>query len=372
MECKFIKQGIRINEDGTIVPCCDYYGKSISVFDSDFDIDQYFKNQNLEKLNNQFDQNVWPKECYYCQNVEKHNNASLRQRGNMTIKDKIFLDVVLGNECNSDCIMCYSGQSSKIASRLRQHPVTFTVPEQDRPWITDVSKVNWIEKYQFWDWINTNFSRFEAVKFLGGEPFLHKGFWNWLASEQVIANKKDVSMHVITNGSIIQNAQLLEDWKSLNIAVSIDAINDHYNWIRNGLNWDTIESNVYRLSALKNVTISINVTLGVYNITNISKIVDWIFKNNFLLYVMPVTLPTLLTLDKTPISILETAKNDIKLIKSTTIQNQIAIAGLLKIIQTAIDNNNCNDAQRKEMMAYFNKHRQGTLDWKTLQVINGQ
>lgn len=372
MHCKYLTNGIRINEDGTVVPCCAFTGNIGIKYTNDFKLDEYLNTVALKDLQDQLSQDQWPTGCITCREQEAIKNPSLRQRSTIEINNGLILDVVIGKECNSDCVMCYSGQSSKIASRLRHHVPTFDIPDKDQYWST-VSNIdgNWVNNFNFWEQLSNLFPRVERIKFLGGEPLLNKKFWNWLESENVLHVKKDKKFELVTNASIINDEKmhLFTGWKNASIALSIDAIGNEYEWIRHGLSWDLIKANSKKFQELSDVYVSVHSTINLYNIAVIADLLKWVADNDLLVTMTLVHSPSLLSIKYAPIDILNNTLDELKTVSFKQIQNSIQLNSLKNAIKNAIIDNKEDKALRKSMTDYFNNHRTHKMDWENLKCM---
>ena len=368
MICNYLTNGIRINEDGSVVPCCALVGNLGINYKDGFDFENFKNLEPVLNLQKQLANSNWPSQCVNCSQMEMSKQLSLRQKSLINLKDKKLLDVVLGKECNSDCVMCYAGQSSKISSRLKNNKPTFAVLKEDEYWIVDNNDKNWIDNSKFWEDLNKFFINVDKIKFIGGEPFLNKKFWAWLDNDIVNENKKFKEIEIVTNGSIIYENKLsvLEGWKNCVVCFSIDATDKEYEWIRHGLKWKTIVDNIKLLKTSLDIFLTIHITLSIFSITSIPKLLTWIEENNFVFTSTPVYSPSLLALDRTPIHLLQHALKEINEIKSSTIQNQIQIQGIKEVINQAIINNKADSRLTKEIVNYFNNHRTHKMNWETL------
>lgn len=369
MECKYIKQGIRINEDGSVVPCCDFSGNLGISYSSSFTLESYLESTNVSELHSNLANDEWPRGCKNCANNEARKHLSLRQRAQAEAGDGLILDLVIGNECNSDCVMCHAGQSSKIDSRIRNKKPDFPVSNEDAYWVQS-SPIghNWANDPAFWEKISDSFDSINTIKFLGGEPLLNKKLWHWLDSTTVNAGKKDKILSIVTNASIVNESKmhLLEGWKQTIITISIDAIGNEYEWIRHGLDWDSVSSNIKRFQQIKDAHVSIHATVNLYNIAIIDRLLQWAEDNSLLFVLSPVLSPSLLSVQHAPIDILNESLERLANFKTTAIQNKIQMIGLRNIIKNAISNNRENPDLRRQMTSYFNSHRKHIMDWKTL------
>ena len=369
MHCKYLTNGIRINENGTVLPCCAFTGNIGIIYTNDFKLDEYLNTVALKDLQDQLAQDQWPLGCITCREQEAIKNPSLRQRSMIEINDGLTLDVVIGKECNSDCVMCYSGQSSKIASRLRHHAPTFDIPDKDKYWstVSDID-VNWANDFNFWEQLSNLFPRVERIKFLGGEPLLNKKFWNWLESENVLHEKKDKKFELVTNASIINDEKmhLFTGWKNASISLSIDAIGNEYEWIRHGLSWDLIKTNSKKFQELPGVYVSVHSTINLYNIAVIADLLKWVAKNDLLVTMSVVHSPSLLSIKYAPVDILNNTLDELKTVSFKQIQNKIQLNSLKNAIKNSIIDNKEDKTLRKNMTDYFNNHRTHKMDWENL------
>lgn len=372
MHCKYLTNGIRINEDGTIVPCCAFIGDVGVRYSNNFNIDDYFNLQILKDLQSQFEQNKWPDSCLNCYKKELIKNPSLRQTSLIDDNDGLILDVVIGKECNSDCVMCHSGQSSKITSRLLHHKPAFDIPKEDEYW-GSISNIdgNWANDFNFWEKLSTLFPRISRIKFLGGEPLLNKKLWAWLENNIVLQEKKNKQFELVTNASIVnlEKMHLFTGWKSTSISLSIDAIGNEYEWIRQGLSWSSINNNVKKFQELSDAIVSVHATVNLYNIAVIADLLKWASDNDLLITTTMVNSPSLLSIHYAPIDILNNTLTELSSISFEKMQNKIQLNSLKNAIKNAIIDNKEDKNLRKSMTDYFNNHRTHKMNWETLRCI---
>lgn len=326
-------------------------------------IDEYHQSDFVRSTKEVLDSGNFPKGCIACEKLEAVHRMSLRQQTNMSTGPEYRLvDIVLGNECNSDCVMCYPGQSSKIASRLKSDEFPIALKDEDQYW-TDAQPISsWAKNPQFWnDLENVDATK---IKFLGGEPFLNKGMWNWLKTP------RQIGLEIITNGSILTDdmIRILEKWESVKIIISADAIGDQYNWIRHGLQWETVEKNISIMASKFDVTIA--GTLSVYSLASLPEWIGWIIGNQYPFTLVPVNFPSLLSTDMAPINVIEEALAYLDPNVFHDIHSKIEISATIRHLKQSITNNRYNETTLRTMTDYFNTRR-GVLDWKTLKVSHG-
>jgi len=233
MRCLFLESGMYVNTQGKLSPCCIYNDPNSDVFVED--LENYLGSQEILATRDMLDRDIWPSGCYNCKRDEELGVLSLRQQSLVELKippDQLVIDFALGNLCNSDCVMCFPLSSSRVASRLQQHKKNYIMVD-----------ASWCEKNEFWQKLTELLPKIHRLRFQGGEPFLNKKLWKWLKSKEVNQIKHKINLHITTNASYLENSSInvLEDWNRLVINASIDATGKNFEWIRHGLNWETVE-----------------------------------------------------------------------------------------------------------------------------------
>jgi molybdenum cofactor biosynthesis enzyme MoaA len=364
--CPYIEKGLTIENDGMMVPCC--------VFNDDLNfnirkntIKEYFASDQYQQLNQQFEQGIWPKGCASCEIAEKNKQLSLRQN-TLSQKDlysKQFIDLTIGNECNSDCVMCVPENSSKILSRIRKHGA----PE-DVEYTLDFDKNDWINDDSLWQSLEDDIQNIGCLKFLGGEPFLNKNIWKQLNRPGIQKHKADINLMVTTNASILPSEKMeeLQGWKSLLINASIDASGKQFEWIRQGLDWQTVSSNVQKINSLQNSIVSVSLVVSVYSIANVHHMLEWVNRNDCLVYFNMLEKPPVMSINRAPVEILEQTLSRLKGLKMIKVQNQIQLASLKHFIKKSIAENQYDSTVLNRMTDYYNRHRTHNMNTTTLEV----
>jgi len=125
-----------------------------------------------------------------------------------------------------------------------------------------------------------NLSKVTNIYFNGGEPFLSTEPLEFLQRVDQLGTISALRFSTNTNGSIRPSTELMnffQSCKSVTINFSIDAVGSEFEYIRNPLNWIEVENNLKWLleQGLKNLSVSIGFTLGVYNIDLAQQTADW-------------------------------------------------------------------------------------------------
>lgn len=262
-------------ENCNILPCCRYdlnFHTETEQHISPIKNSEIFKN-----LQEELSSGVKSKPCWRCWKDEKIGIKSYRQGMNESFSDLIltgeyenknlrFLEITPSNLCNLACRSCNSSFSSKWA------PID--------NFIASDKKQN---KISFPDWKKIDVSNLIELKLMGGEPMLLQeniDFLEYLNKENKL---KNITLTVITN----LMRPLTKKWKELfvnckqvHLYVSIDAIGELNDYIREDSSWDAVEKNLYEFldfSKKTNVNIAVNTVITILNV-NVSAEIEKYFK----------------------------------------------------------------------------------------------
>jgi MoaA/NifB/PqqE/SkfB family radical SAM enzyme len=189
----------------------------------------------------------------------------------------ISFDFRLGNTCNLQCVMCGPKDSSKWVNFSKQ------LGQDMSTW--DTSKFNWVEDEEFWT--KQFFPLLPNIQHLilaGGEPLLLKQHTQLL--ERIIAEgyAKNIKIRYHTNGTIMSDRilKLWEEFKGIDLFISIDAWGDKNSWIRYPDMWKDIMKNLHKVDDTPdNISPRINCTVNAYNVFYIPDFCDWTAAQNF-------------------------------------------------------------------------------------------
>lgn len=187
-----------------------------------------------------------------------------------------LLDVFFSNICNMSCLMCNPSCSSKLA----QERFSIGELEKSTPLVDNTNIIL--------DTID-QLPDLEQISFIGGEFFIFKN--NLVILDKMI--KQGIGARVVTNASVITDALLdrLKQIKDLEIQISIDGIEDVYEFLRYPNDWNTLVENFYIIKkTLPHAKINFHVVVQPLNIQNLHETMTWANKKN-----MPVSLHNLAT-----------------------------------------------------------------------------
>lgn len=271
IDCKFIKHGLTIRNNGVVHPCCawrtDEEWEKDNHYSQISDISKWHNSEQVLKKREMLENGTWPDNCGECKEVEESGRYdSMRGNGNSSYYDygneDIFLEIRPGTVCNFACQSCDAGSSTRIRDFMHKAGL-INKKHVDIKTITN------------FDFLNPISDRIKDVAILGGEPFYDKNclkFLDWVL-ENVNAN-----LIIFTNGLFI-NHDFLKKYKSKIILVfSIDAIEKPSDYIRYGSEWDTVKNNYFKCRQYSHVEVRLNVTTSVYNFCYLKNLIDF-FKN---------------------------------------------------------------------------------------------
>ena len=258
-------------------PCCAYTN-DIKLNSKK----QYWTSDQLHGIQQNMLDNVRDSGCQVCWKKEDRGFSSLRQHSNeiyaKELKDvkegkipenPMYLDLRLGNLCNLKCRMCISDWSSQIAGEILDNP--------NEDWIdTPTQKVIGLDN-DTWETIEKWIPYVKRVFMTGGEPTIIKRNLDYI--DKIIESKfaNEVELIFTTNATNI-NQKFIDkskEFKSVSFNVSIDAVGELANYIRNPSDWATIENNMQKLNQA-GMGVSFNTTIQWLNMTRLNEIFDYI------------------------------------------------------------------------------------------------
>lgn len=381
IKCLAVKQALKIYSEGGISPCCMISKPSDEfTFVNADSVHDYRSSDWVKNLHNELSSGIKPKECSVCFNKEPIRSNSYRLYVNETLdyreSDNIeFLDLTLGNTCNSDCAMCKASSSSKIESRIEQDRI---LPIFPKDLIKDLGKIKssekWYNQPEFFEWYKTQAPNLKIIKFRGGEPFLVRKLEEWL--DYLIDNgyAKNITLQFNTNASILDQDLMfrcVKNFKYTLIAASIDGINECYNYIRHGLNWVEIEQNLLEFQkyahAFKNkFWTNICCVVQAYNLKYLIDLINWCELHKFPLEWIFLVKPEYLEIknikDKTQV---QQVIDQLREIQSF---QQDVINELLDYLNTCLETNSYPAENFVSYTDYMNSFRTLKFNTETLEI----
>ncbi len=230
--------------------------------------------------------------CQACWDHEDAGAVSARQRHNEAFKDVVpnkdqprILIIKPGNICNLGCRMCNPATSTSLYNdfyKLETEQKSFEGSFKEYTNNFEIIRESFSKNNNgIWDTLNHWAHDLHFIDIYGGEPMLSPEIWNTLkhAVDQNVSQSISIQYH--TNCTIWNDRyiDLLQHFKSVNIGLSIDS-NDptQLEYIRHKSNYQEVISILKKYVDLKNKFNNINpfitVTVSIYNIYYLDKIID--------------------------------------------------------------------------------------------------
>lgn len=175
--------------------------------------------------------------------------------------DLRFIDLHWSNICNLRCVMCWPQQSSLIAKD--EKVITASVDKKNIETIITM--------------IKQNQKNLKEIYLSGGEPFYIP--YNTLLLDQL--ENTNIPLRINTNMHWEKNNKLFKilnkKFKNVQLTMSVDALGDKFNYIRNGANWNKFISNLKYVRDNTNFEMRINSIFSVMNAIDIDKVVNFFY-----------------------------------------------------------------------------------------------
>lgn len=272
---------------GDMVPCCE--AQEIPLNNPGETALESWNNENYKELRRALAKDERPERCNVCWHNEDSGIVSNRQQWEednweefsdiievnddySVTNNPIWIELKVSNFCNLKCIMCSTHSSYKRVKDLD----IITKYQKDghetkllRPTTLFNSLNSWPE---LWETVHT-------LQFTGGEPIINKEHYDLLESiPQHLKHK--IKLRYASNLSYIKFKQydLIKIWnefKSVNIKISMDGVGDVYNFIRRDGDWDNVYSNMLALNSYPTIDVAAGITVQSHNVFHMPEFYDF-------------------------------------------------------------------------------------------------
>jgi len=282
--CPELWSHLEINNQGNIRPCC-IQSDIVGNIQKDQLTDVFYSSA-MSELRNNLLAGVPVSGCNNCWTTEKSDHLSNRQR-HLNLHAKEFytnwidspkihsLDIKPGNICNFKCRVCNSGASSLYASEKLTHTIDPNKVVQIK---NNISTGTWADTELFSSQLELLLPQLSRLELYGGEPFLLKRLPIILQKAIDLGVAKNIRLHFNSNGSIFPEKliPLFEQFKEIDIALSIDNIGKRFELERGGV-WEEIEQNIINFISLQknNIRTYLYPTINIQNVLYFEELLDW-------------------------------------------------------------------------------------------------
>ena len=292
---------------GTARPCClakdeityvDEVGVEHKYNLNTHTLEEIYHSRYMQILRRDFLYGHKPATCKRCWDEEAAGRVSKRMNSKIRLKEYVnkidfnnldpdqlwFIDLKLGNICNLKCRICGSWSSSKwakeeidyvpeLANRKEHLAYKFL---QDGAWPR--------ENPQFWENLKTLLPNIKYFEFTGGEPFLIEQHFELLRYAVETGDSQHIEIHYNTNGTVFpEQAELWSNFKHVEIAFSIDNVGARFEYERYGANWEEVQENIAKFTAMRSSKISTQLctTMNIQNVYYLPELCEWISTQTF-------------------------------------------------------------------------------------------
>lgn len=184
------------------------------------------------------------------------------------IQNPKYYEVHWSNKCNLKCRGCVPERSSAIEVEFGKYKIRpYHGRHYDEP----------PKKYPSVDIIDVDtLDRTSRVYVSGGEPVIMPETIEFM-KRCIHARKTDFELTMSTNGVKFPEEfiELSREFTNLNFSFSLDGYREINDYWRSGAQWDKIVNNMFLVKSLGH-KISINTVPGIYNVTNMHLLLEWI------------------------------------------------------------------------------------------------
>jgi hypothetical protein len=281
--CAYPRFHLQIKPNGMIKPCCRFdveVAKNYSVA-SGKTLDT-LSSEPWSRLRKEMKEEQGHAGCYKCAAEEALGIPSMRT--NMTgIERELakntpestlsYLEIGFGNQCNLACRTC----GSPLSSRWYEDDMYLKDHFRGK---RDYAKRK-IARANF-DFSNKEaLKKLKLVKFTGGEPFLQDQFWIFLEELADVKNEECV-LRICTNATTLPKAahwSVFQQFKTVDISVSIDGYGSHNDYLRYPSKWKEVEVVLGSLKSLvlekTGWTLSLCTTVSIYSVEAYADLKCW-------------------------------------------------------------------------------------------------
>lgn len=286
-------------------------------------LDEVWNNQHMQKirhdmLNGKKPDNEMCENCYTDERFGSNSSRinELQNYGNTWSQDILvkeypdniivehlpeYYDLRFGNLCNLQCIMCDPHYSSRLMTEQdKVIQVLQTDPKFANsrllPWYQSIRKqfgkkdskmYAWPSVEEIFNSITCRLSESNCTQLYvnGGEPTLYNKKMSELLQKLIVTGQaKNIELWLNTNATIvdIEFYKLLSNFKKIRLMLSIDGIEESFEYIRYPAKWSIVDNNIkkivdyiHSLNGADKWNIDFQPTFQVLNLLDIDKMIDY-------------------------------------------------------------------------------------------------
>lgn len=266
--------------------------------------------------------------CTSCWKEEVQGFNSKRKRENKRWGTEYdgnikFLDLKLGNTCNLKCRICNPVSSSLWVKEWTEvnngHNLLTIISESISPDTSERMVMQWPEyNDQFWIDLEGLLGSIKMFEIYGGEPFLIKRHFELLRLSVAKGYSKNQEIHYNTNGTIYPTTAIDSIWpyfKSVTIMVSIDGIDDQFEYQRHPAKWKVVEENLFKLiDKLGRDSVKVCLTVSAFNVFYIPEYIKYFSLHNITVWLNVLYHPSNVSMKVLPMHAKEVISEKLKVL----------------------------------------------------------
>jgi len=292
---------------GSARPCCLAHDEITDEHGVKYDLNKtdlvtIYKSDYMQRLRQDFRAGIKPATCNRCWDEEAAGRTSKRIHSQVRLKELYtqvdwsnntpdqlwFVDLKLGNICNLKCRICGSWSSSKWADEeLKYMPKDFNKKQHIA--YTWLKQGAWPRNQDtnFWNNLRELLPNIKYIEFTGGEPWLIKEHFALLQFAVADGYSKNIDIHYNTNGTVMPDELWLwQNFGRVDIAFSIDNVNERFEYERYGAVWDEVVKNIDTIHRIRdtwqanhgntsNITTQLCFTVNIQNVYYLDELLAW-------------------------------------------------------------------------------------------------
>tara|TARA_B100000886_G_scaffold83731_1_gene54599 strand:- start:2198 stop:3373 length:1176 start_codon:yes stop_codon:yes gene_type:complete len=283
-----------VNADGNVLPCCIGDYKQPLGNTHNRSIEDIWNSHEYKTLRKQLMNGEKPSICHQCWKHEEAGNNSSRISNNKRFKEDLhiidktnadgsldsmdlrYFDVRWSNICNFKCRTCSATYSSNWAVEDNQQGDNKPV------YIFAGGDSNDSLYNQF----KPHFKNIKVFYFAGGEPLMTDKHYEILEHLIETGNTK-VTLEYNSNVSRLKykNKSIIDLWnkfENVTVSASLDSWGSRAEYIREGTDWDKVESNLQTIKEkCPHVKISFNTVVSIFNLCTLTDFLKYITAKGF-------------------------------------------------------------------------------------------
>jgi uncharacterized Fe-S cluster-containing radical SAM superfamily protein len=285
-----------ITANGSAVACCESQESILSPSTNNFQA--MWNSQDYKNLRQALLQGEKPEVCRKCWSNEEIGMPSNREdmwrdfetglfgKPSLNVNEDfsvspapVAIEIKTNNLCNLKCRMCHPESSHRVG----EDKEIIVKYRKNLPWSqTVLSSAQTVGA--FFSEGDTFFKNLSVVQYSGGEPLI--------SDEQLDLTKKllqfepeNIHLRYSTNLTHLSYKQtsypdIWKNFKKIHVKVSIDGVNDVYDYIRVGGQFEKVVGNIKKLQdfQLPNLQLSIGFTTQAYNVFQLPEFLEYFEK----------------------------------------------------------------------------------------------